>query len=146
MQKMILSLAITFTTLTAFAGNEDNVNQKVLNAFKNDFTAVSQVEWTMTDDYYKASFIYNDNYVYAYYSTEGELLGLTRNISPVDLPVHLQMNLKKKYSNYWISDLFEVAKNDATYYYVTLENADSKVVLKSTGGSDWSVFKTVKKA
>jgi len=146
MKKMILSLAIAFTTLTAFAGNEDNVNQKVLNAFKNDFTAVSQVEWTMTDDYYKASFIYNDNYVYAYYSTEGELLGLTRNISPVDLPVHLQMNLKKKYSNYWISDLFEVAKNDATYYYVTLENADSKVVLKSTGGSDWSVFKTVKKA
>jgi len=146
MKKMILSLAIAFTTLTAFAGNEDNVNQKVLNAFKNDFTAVSQVEWTMTDDYYKASFIYNDNYVYAYYSTEGELLGLTRNISPVDLPVYLQMNLKKKYSNYWISDLFEVAKNDATYYYVTLENADSKVVLKSTGGSDWSVFKTVKKA
>jgi hypothetical protein len=146
MKKMMLSLAIAFTTLTAFAGNDDNVNQKVLNAFKNDFTAVSQVEWTVTDDYYKASFIYNDNYVYAYYSTEGELLGLTRYISSVDLPVHLQMNLKKKYSNYWITDLFEVAKNDATYYYITLENADSKIVLKSTGGSDWSVFRTVKKA
>ena len=146
MKKMILSLAIAFTTLTAFAGYDDNVNQKVLNAFKNDFTSVSQVEWTMTEDYYKASFIYNDNYVYAYYSTDGELLGLTRYISPVDLPVHLQMNLKKKYSNYWVSDLFEVAKNDATYYYVTIENADSRIVLKSTGGSDWSVFKTVKKA
>ena len=149
MKKMILSLAIAFTTLSAFAGNphgEENVSQKVLNAFKNDFISAAQVEWTITDDYCKAEFMYNDKYVFAYYSNDGELLGMTRYISPVDLPIHLQMNLKKKYNNYWVSDLFEVAKNDATSYYITIENADTKIVLKSTGGSDWSVFKTVKKA
>jgi len=145
MKKMILSLAIAFTTLSAFA-SEENVNQKVLNAFKNEFTTATQVTWTVTEDYYKAEFMYNDKYVFAYYNMDGELLGLTRYISPVDLPIHLQMNLKKKYSSYWISDLFEVAKNDATSYYITIENADSKIVLKSAGGSDWSIFKTVKKA
>src|SRR5690349_15838401 len=121
MKKMILSLAIVFTTLSAFAGNahgEENVDQKVLNAFKNDFISATQVSWTISNDYYKAEFMYNDKYVFAYYNTDGELLGMTRYISPVDLPIHLQMNLKKKYNNYWISDLFEVAKNDATSYYI----------------------------
>ena len=150
MKKMILSLAIVFTTISAFAGSasrgEDNVNQKVLNAFKNEFAAATQVEWTTADDHYKAEFIYNDKYVFAYYNLDGELLGLTRYISSADLPIHLQMNLKKKYSHYWISDLFEVAKSEVTSYYITIENADTRIVLRSTGGSDWSVFKTVKKA
>lgn len=146
MKKMILSLAIAFTAFTAFAADE-NVDQKVLTAFKNEFTAAREVKWTVTDNYYKAEFLYNDKYVYAYYSVDGELLGLTRYISPTDLPISLQMSLKKKYGgDYWVSDLFEVAKNDATSYYITLENADSSIVLKSTGGNEWSVFKTVKKA
>jgi len=145
MKKMILSLAIVFTTLSVFA-SEENVDQKVLNAFKKEFTTATQVTWTVTGDYYKAEFIYNDKYVFAYYNLDGELLGLTRYISSADLPIHLQMNLKKKYSHYWISDLFEVAKSEATSYYITIENADTRIVLKSTGGSDWSVFKTVKKA
>lgn len=156
MKKMILSLAIAFTTLSAFAGSavgkpmategDDNVNQKVLNAFKNDFINANDVEWTIANDYYKASFVYNDKYVFAYYNSDGELLGMTRYISTTDLPVNLQMNLKKKYNSYWVNDLFEVSKSDATSYYLTIENADTQIILKSTGGSEWSVFKTTKKA
>lgn len=146
MKKMILSLAIAFSTLSAFAAGEEAVNQKVLNAFQKEFATAKQVEWTASGDHYRVSFLYNENYVFAYYDLEGELLGMTRYISPSALPISLQMSLKKKYSDYWVSDLFEVAKNDATTYYTTVENADSKIVLKSTGGSEWSVFKTVKKA
>ncbi|MEK7225763.1 MAG: hypothetical protein AAB221_08775, partial [Bacteroidota bacterium] len=112
MKKMILSLAIALTTLSAFAAGEENVNQKVLDAFKNEFNTVREVEWSAGADYYRAAFVYNEKYVFAYYSTEGDLLGITRYISPVDLPMSLQIGLKKKYSNYWISDLFEVAKSE----------------------------------
>jgi hypothetical protein len=73
-------------------------------------------------------------------------MAVTRYISSIQLPLNLQSNLKKSYSNYWISDLFEIASNDGTAYYVTLENADTKIVLKSTGGTDWSVFEKSKKA
>lgn len=146
MKKMILSLAIALTTLSAFAAGEENVNQKVLDAFKNEFNTVREVEWAAGADYYRAAFVYNEKYVFAYYSTEGDLLGITRYISPADLPMNLQISLKKKYNSYWISDLFEVAKNETTSYYITVEDADTKIVLKSTGGSDWSVFKTEKKA
>ena len=145
MKKMILTLAIAVSSLVAFAG-EVNVNEKVLDAFKTEFAAVKEVEWAAGSDYYKASFKYNEKYVFAYFSTDGDLIGLTRYISPVDLPLNLQIGLKKNSNGYWISDLFEVAKNETTSYYITLENADTKTVLKSTGGSDWKVFKTVKKS
>jgi len=144
---MILTLVIavsTLSTLSAFA-SEVKVNTKVLNAFKTEFATVNDVEWTVGENYFIASFNYNQKQVFAYYDEQGILLGLTRNISTADLPMNLQYNLKKEYNNYWISDLFEVAKNGRTEYYVTVENADKKIVLLATG-SDWEEYKKVRKA
>ena len=144
MKKIIMTLAIALSSIAAFAG-EENVDRKVLNAFKTDFSTANQVEWASGNNYYRASFIYNNKHVFAYYDTEGELLGLTRYISSMDLPLNLQTGLKKDYAEYWISDLFEVAKTDGTTYYITLETADTKMVLKSTGSSAWDVYKTIRK-
>ena len=156
MKKMILTLAIAVSSLASFAGSsfgtpidykgEENVSKKVLDAFKTDFNTVKDAEWSTGDDFYKASFVYNDKHVFAYYNTDGDLLGLTRFISPVDLPLNLQIGVKKNGNGYWISDLFEVAKNEVTSYYITLENADTKKVLRSVGGSNWEEYKTVKKS
>ena len=143
MKKMILTLAIAVSTLSAFAG-EENVSPKALNAFKTEFNTAKEVEWTVGNDYYKATFVYNEKHVFAYYNENGELLGLTRYLSPDDLPISLQVNLKKNYQGYWISDLFEVAKNEGTAYYLTLENADTKIVLKSSGNS-WGEHNKIKK-
>src|SRR5580765_8535009 len=134
MKKMIMTLAIVVSTLGAFAG-EENVNPKVLDAFKTKFKSAQQVEWATGKDFYRATFVYNDRHVFAYYNTDGELLGLTRYVSPLDLSLNLQINLKNNYASYWISDLFEVAKNEGTTYYITLENADTKLVLKATDGN-----------
>jgi CRISPR/Cas system-associated exonuclease Cas4 (RecB family) len=156
MKKMILTMAIAISSLTGFADTTiskpvaangvENVSEKVLDAFKTEFNTVNDVEWTIGSDYYKASFVYNEKHVFAFYNMDGELLGLTRYISPIDLPLNLQVSLKKNNDSYWISDLFEVAKNGMTSYYITIENADTKTVLKSTGGNDWEKFKTVKKS
>ncbi len=144
MKKIIVTLAIAVSTLSAFA-NDENVNQRVLNAFRTEFATAKEVEWTVGSNYYKATFVYNESYVFAYYNESGELLGLTRYVSPVDLPLALQNSLKKNYEGYWISDLFEAAKNDATSYYITVENADTKIILKSSGNS-WDVYSKSKKS
>ena len=141
---MILTLAIIVSTLSAFAGDE-HVNQKVLNAFKTEFTTAKEVEWTAGSNYYKATFNYNGKYVFAFYNENGEMLGLSRYLSPVYLPLALQNNLKKNYEGYWVSDLFEAAKSVITNYYITLENADTKIVLKSSGNS-WGVHNKIKKS
>lgn len=145
MKKILLMLAITIGTMSAFAG-ETGVDPKVLEAFKNEFTAAKEVSWTASANHYKAEFVFNGQHVSAYYSKEGELMGLSRFITSVDLPLGLQANLKKTYGEFWISDLFEVTKSNSTTYYITLEDADTQVVLKASPDENWSVYKKVKKA
>ncbi|MDZ4793307.1 MAG: hypothetical protein SGI83_03430 [Bacteroidota bacterium] len=144
MKKMIVTLAIAVSTLSAFASDE-NVNQKVLEAFNTEFTSAKEVEWTVGTDYYKATFNYNGKYVFAFYNDNGELLGLTRYIQPADLPLALQNNLKKNYEGFWVSDLFESSKHNETNYYITLENADTKIVLKSSN-NEWNAYSKSKKS
>ncbi len=140
MKKIILMLAITISSFAAFAGEED-VNTKVLNAFSREFIGAKDVKWTTNKTFYKASFVFNGQYVYAFYQLNGELMAMTRNISSLDLPVKLQAGLKKGYEAYWISELFEVSNSEGTKYYITMEKADSKIVLKSSGDGSWNVFK-----
>lgn len=147
MKKILLSLAmfVTLGTMSAFADSAD-VSPKVLNAFNNDFNSAKEVEWSVGSNFYRAAFTFNDNHVFAFYNTNGELLGLTRYISSLDLPMNLQISVKKNYSDYWISDLFEVANNDGTNYYITLENADTKIVMKANANSDWKTYNKMRKA
>ena len=139
MKKIIVTLAVALSTLCSFAG-EVNVNAKVLDAFNSNFATAKEVTWTASRNYYKVTFVFNDQHVFAFYNADGELMGLTRYISSLDLPISLQVSLKKDYSNYWISDLFEVSNSEGTSYYITIENADAKVVLKSAGSEDWKTY------
>ena len=88
----------------------------------------------------------DDQYVTAFYNTEGELVALTRSITVYQLPIVLQTSLKKEHQNYWISDLFEVANDQGNTYYVTIENADTKIVLKSNSTYGWSTYKKFQKS
>lgn len=139
MKKIILTLAVALSTMCSFAADV-KVSTRVLDAFKTDFASAKEITWTANNDYYKASFLFNDQQVAAFYNMDGELMGMTRNIRSLDLPLSLQANLKKGYSNYWISDLFEVSNHEGTSYYITLENADSKIILKSSAGNDWRTY------
>ena len=143
---MMLTLAMIVSSLGAAFAGEEEVNSKVLGAFKSEFKSAKEITWTIAANYYQASFLYNDQHVSAYYNLEGDLMGLTRYISPSDLPLTLQSDLKKNYSEYWISDLFEVANEEGTAYYITVENADTKKVLKAKDGKSWSEYKKIKKS
>ena|ERR1044071_6578513 len=144
MKKIILILAIITSSVAAVASG-DSVDPKVLDAFNSEFKTAKEVQWTVGENYYRANFTYNNQHVFAYYNAEGECLGLSRYISPASLPISLQSNLKKNYADYWVSDLFEVAKEDGTSYYITLENADTKLILKATG-NNWSPYQKIRKA
>jgi hypothetical protein len=146
MKKIILTLAIATSSLLAFAGNKnENVSKQALDAFNREFTTAQEVKWTEGTEYYKASFILNDQYIAAYYNEQGELLGLMRNMSVLNLPLKLQTKVRSEYSEYWISDLFEYSDDEGTHYYITLEKADSKLVLKSKDSTEWSLFRKTTK-
>lgn len=145
MKRIILTLAIAFSSFAVFA-KDTKVSNAVLNAFNSEFVDAKDVQWSSGTGFYKASFTYNDQYVTAFYGFDGQMLGVARNISSLDLPLNLQSSLKKDYSGRWITELFEVSNEEGTHYYITLEQADSKITLKSSNGSKWSVYKKSTKA
>ncbi len=68
-----------------------------------------------------------------------------RNILSNQLPVALLADIKKGYKDYWITALSEEAKGRHSDYFITLENADQIVQLRSSGAEKWVVMNTVQK-
>jgi len=141
-----LVLALSFFSMSSFASDDYTISDAAVKSFHSSFKTATEVSWTLSGDLYKASFLLNGQYVAAYYSGEGELMAMTRNISTTQLPIALQADLKKTYDGYWVTDLFEVANDEGTAYYITLENGDSKITMKSTPDVEWSNFRKVRKS
>ncbi|HMH22580.1 MAG TPA: hypothetical protein VK563_12430 [Puia sp.] len=146
MKKIILSLAtVLMIGLSAFADKGTEVNQQAVRAFSKDFASAKNAVWEQKRDYVKVTFSFNEQVLFAYYNNSGELQAVVRNILSDQLPISLLTQLKKEYSGFWISELFEMASDDQTTWYVTLENADKTLVLKSSGVSNWGVYSKTKK-
>src|SRR5690606_5236628 len=145
MKSLIITLAIALSSLSSNAG-EVNVSAKVLDAFNTQFNTAKEVTSTSGSNFYKAAFLFNGQHVFAFYNLDGELLGLTRYLSSLDLPMALQADLKKDYANFWIADLFEVSNDEGTHYYITVENANETRILKSDSNNDWKVYQKLTKS
>ena len=144
MKKIMTMLALTLT-LASFAFAGETINKQALNAFQSEFAGATDVAWKAGGSYYEEVFTINDQRLFAFYNDRGEFMAVTRFISPTELPNYLRKSLKRSYSNCWISDLFEIRHADDRSYYVTLENADTKIILKSINGSKWSLYNKIDK-
>lgn len=148
MKRLLVTLiiALSFISLSSFANtNGEDVSPKAVESFNTSFRNATEVRWTITDNYFKADFALNGQYVSAFYDTDGKMIALTRNISSLQLPIALQAGLKKNYDCYWISNILESATEEGTSYYITLETADTQLILKSSGDS-WNTFKKQRKS
>jgi hypothetical protein len=145
MKKILFILGLLAVMGVSNAYPSEKVSPKVLASFKSEFSSAKNVEWDTGNNYFRASFLFNDQKVFAYYSVEGELISVARYISTIQLPINLFSNLKNDYSKFWISDLFEVSNSEGLHYYVTLETADTKLVMRSSNGSSWNTYSKNKK-
>jgi hypothetical protein len=139
-----LTIALSLISLNSFA-NGEGVSPRAMKSFNRSFKAATEVKWTVTDNYFKADFALNGQYVSAFYDAQGKMIALTRNISSLQLPIALQADLKDRFEAYWISDVLEVANDEGTSYYITVETADEKLTLKSNGDT-WSSFQKQRKS
>ena len=147
MKKMILSLAtVMMMGFSVFAnGNDDNVSQEARDAFKKDFVTASNIKWEQKSNLLKATFTMNGQILTAYYYANGELQAVVRNITSDQLPINLLTSLRRDYTAFWITDLFEISSDNQTTYYVTVESSDKKIVLKSSELSSWEVYSKERK-
>jgi hypothetical protein len=135
---MTMLMLLTLTASLAFA--REKINKAALSAFQSEFVGATDVTWTASRDYYEVTFTLNNQKLFAFYSNGGEFMAVSHFISSVQLPHHLKKTLKRSLDKYWISDLFEIGNGDTTSYYVTLENSDKKIILRSSDGSNWLFY------
>ena len=148
MKKILLSIAtVLMIGASAFAaGNNGGVsNELAVRNFKKDFATATNIIWEQRDALTKATFTLNGQIMFAYYNTNGDLQAVVRNITSDQLPINLLTSLKNEYNDCWITDLFEMASNDETTYYVTLETSEKKIVLRSSGSGVWEVYSKERK-
>ena len=145
MKKIVFVAGFLMIMIGSWAYPSERVSQKVLTAFKNEFRTAQDVQWETGNNYFRATFTMNEQRIFAFYNVGGELLSIARYISSIQLPVNLYADLKNDHSKYWISDLFEVSNSEGLHYYVTLETADSKLVMHSSNGGSWSTYSKSKK-
>jgi hypothetical protein len=145
MKKIIFILGFFMIVGVCGAYPSERVSPKVLASFKTEFSNAENVEWETGTNYFRAAFSMNGQRVFAFYSVEGELTGIARYLSSLQLPINLFTSLKNNYSKYWISDLFELSNSEGVNYYVTLETADAKVIMHSANGASWNTYSRSKK-
>jgi hypothetical protein len=134
-----VALLLTVGVTSSFATPTDKTD--VLKAsFKKDFQKAELMGIEANNNYNKLTFKMNDMVLYAFYSDNGELLAVTRNIKSSQLPIQLLLDLKRDYANYWITDLFEFNGDGTNSYYVTLENADTSITLRANSSDEWQLY------
>jgi len=129
-----------------FAAPAGNGNDIVIAIFRKDFRTADLMQVEHKKDYTKVTFRMNGIVMFAYYSDNGDLMAVVRNILSTQLPIHLLMDLKQNHPDCWITDLFELDNNGQTVYYATLENSDIKVTLRSADNSNWETYQKENKA
>ena len=137
--KAIFILLASLISLVSSA-ETPGVDPVVVKSFENTFANATEVDWKVSEKFVKVQFALDGQYINAFYNGDGELIALTRNISSSQLPVMLQVSLKKETENFWITELFEITNEEGTSYFVCLESADEKIVLHSTGNKNWESF------
>jgi hypothetical protein len=144
MTRIITFATALLLTLSSFAKSADSISGDIRSSFKRTFRNAQLMSTETRETFTKLTFKTNDVIMFAFYSRSGDLLAVTRNILSSQLPLNLLLTLKSDYSAYWITELFEFTSNDDSCYYVSLESADAKVTLRSTGDT-WEVYSSVRK-
>ncbi|MEJ0102233.1 MAG: hypothetical protein WDO19_06630 [Bacteroidota bacterium] len=142
MKKIFLSIALVFTAgaTVTFAQNSKTTDAYLQASFKENFSAAKDISWKQTKNYNEATFTIDGQVLTAYYNETKHPFAISRNITPSQLPLLLLGDIKRNYADYWISGLFELMVDGHSEYYITLEKADKKIIMKSDDSSMWSAY------
>ena len=135
---ILLTVASSFSITHSYAS--ETVSPAVLKSFKESFHQVKNVTWVVNNDVYKAAFDLDGQQLTAFYNADGKLLSISKKSTVQQLPVILQRDLKKLYTDYRVTEVAEITDNSKTDYYVVLENEGKKIILKSKDHVYWSVY------
>ncbi len=132
---LVMSAAFLITISTAFATEKNPVPGAITAAFQKEFKHTGNVQWKTTSHFYKASFTTNGQLLDAFYNFEGKMIGLSRALTPAQLPMGLIKEVLEKSATDNITELFELLTDKGTEYFITYNNGKESTTYKSDGSA-----------
>ena len=130
--KRIIYLAFLLTGFVAVAAPApSDINEKVLQAFKQTFTAAQNVTWHQYEDYTQANFEVEKMQVRAQYADDGRLLRTIRYYSEKELLPNIVAKLKKKYGNKQITGVTESSSEDEVSFVINIKDENNWYIVKT---------------
>lgn len=129
-------MAVSFAT-SAFASPNEKISSQATTHFESNFSAATDVSWTVTDNFEKASFTLTDAKMDAYYDANGDLVGTSKMMAFDKLPKSAITQLTTEYTfpDYQLTDCIEFTDADNhKNYFVSFANGNENVILSISAG------------
>ncbi len=130
---------------SAFAFTERNVNEKLLQTFRESFPNAEKVSWKELPETYVVNFIDEGVRNAIIYEKDGTFLSSTRYYQEKTLPYYLLINIKKKYPEKKILGITEVSTISDIYYYIKMEDKTVVTTIKMDAEGNLVLVEKLKK-
>ncbi len=113
--------------------------------FEKKFPGAMEVDCKNKGQFTEVNFIWSGLQLQAFYDLAGEPLATSRFVSLGNLPLFVQLNLKKEYPSYVVTEASEFSDaEDGLSYYVSVTGPKASYLLHVSTSGIISVFKKMK--
>lgn len=147
MKQISMAVILFLTVIGSTYANRNNETPSFKGAkhFIQAFPQATEVNYKVKGDYTEVNFIWNGLQLQAFYDKEGNPVGTSRQIDIPNLPLSVQISLKKQYPGCTTTEAIEFDNpNDGLSYYVTAVESKATYVLRVSAAGEISVFKKMK--
>ena len=144
MKKLFIAALFAITFITSAFAADTKVNSVILSSFKFEFKNASNVQWTTGKDFVKATFIYDNKNMEAYYSPNGDMIGTSKPITLDQLTVRAKRNFAKKFDGYNVTEAIRFEGAEEGAFYISAKNEKETVVVKVSDDNLLSIIKRTK--
>lgn len=131
---------------SSFASPEKNINEKLLQTFKESFPNAEQVNWKELKESYVVDFIEDGVRSEIIYEKTGTFVSSTRYYQEKNLPYYLLINIKKRYPEKKILGVTEISTIDDIFYYIKMEDKTVVTTIKLDSEGNLVLVEKLKKA
>lgn len=139
---LFYSLAIGATSL---AYPERNVNDKLLQSFKESFPKAEQVSWKELPETYVVNFVEDGIRNAIIYEKDGTFKSSTRYYQEQNLPYYLLVNIRKRFPDKKIFGVTEISSISEIEYYIKMEDAAVWTTIKMDSEGNLVLVEKLKK-
>ena len=132
--------------VNSFSYTAKNVDEKLIQSFKESFPNAEQVAWEEHSETYVVNFVDDGVRSNIIYEKDGTFVRSTRYYTERNLPYYLLINIKKKYADKKIFGVTEISSVDHIEYFIKLEDAKVMTTIKVDSDGNLSMVEKYRKA